>query len=66
MSLLHPPAGRGEIFRIVPSIQIKLTIDRDTGEITAGLIFNTFITGGVLGVLAASVLGTLSGVGGAR
>ncbi|HEU5111582.1 MAG TPA: PrsW family glutamic-type intramembrane protease [Micromonosporaceae bacterium] len=29
---------------------------RDTGETTAGLIFNTFITGGVLGVLAASVL----------
>jgi RsiW-degrading membrane proteinase PrsW (M82 family) len=29
---------------------------RDTGEITAGLIFNTFIVGGVLGVLAASVL----------
>ena len=29
---------------------------RDTGEITAGLVFNTFITGGVLGVLGASVL----------
>jgi RsiW-degrading membrane proteinase PrsW (M82 family) len=29
---------------------------RDTGELTAGLVFGTFITGGVLGVLAASVL----------
>ncbi|SCE93950.1 PrsW family intramembrane metalloprotease [Micromonospora mirobrigensis] len=29
---------------------------RDTGEIDAGLVFGTFITGGVLGVLAASVL----------
>jgi len=29
---------------------------RDTGEIDAVLILNTFITGGVLGVLAASVL----------
>jgi RsiW-degrading membrane proteinase PrsW (M82 family) len=29
---------------------------RDTGEIDAPLILNTFITGGVLGVLAASVL----------
>ncbi|GAA1797443.1 PrsW family intramembrane metalloprotease [Planosporangium flavigriseum] len=29
---------------------------RDTGEITAELILNTFITGGVLGVLAASLL----------
>jgi protease PrsW len=29
---------------------------RDTGEVTAGLIFNTFVTGGVLGVLAASLL----------
>jgi RsiW-degrading membrane proteinase PrsW (M82 family) len=31
---------------------------RDTGEITASLVFNTFITGGVLGVLGASVLET--------
>jgi RsiW-degrading membrane proteinase PrsW (M82 family) len=29
---------------------------RDTGEISAELILNTFITGGVLGVLAASLL----------
>jgi RsiW-degrading membrane proteinase PrsW (M82 family) len=29
---------------------------RDTGELTASLVFNTFLTGGVLGVLAASVL----------
>src|SRR5205823_22607 len=29
---------------------------RDTGEITAGLVLSTFVTGGVLGVLAASVL----------
>src|SRR5690349_23681391 len=29
---------------------------RETGEITAGLIFSTFVTGGVLGVLGASVL----------
>jgi len=29
---------------------------RDTGELSAGLMFSTFITGGVLGVLAASVL----------
>jgi protease PrsW len=29
---------------------------RDTGEITAELLFSTFITGGVLGVLGASVL----------
>ncbi|MCW2643572.1 MAG: rane protein [Dactylosporangium sp.] len=29
---------------------------RDTGEITAELILNTFITGGVLGVLASSLL----------
>jgi protease PrsW len=29
---------------------------RDTGELTASLVFNTFVTGGVLGVLAASVL----------
>ncbi len=31
---------------------------RDTGEIDATLILNTFITGGVIGVLAASVLET--------
>jgi RsiW-degrading membrane proteinase PrsW (M82 family) len=31
---------------------------RDTGEIDAPLILNTFITGGVLGVLAASLLET--------
>jgi RsiW-degrading membrane proteinase PrsW (M82 family) len=31
---------------------------RDTGEITASLVLNTFITGGVLGVLAASLLET--------
>ena len=29
---------------------------RETGEITAGLILSTFVTGGVLGVLGASVL----------
>jgi RsiW-degrading membrane proteinase PrsW (M82 family) len=29
---------------------------RETGELTAGLLFSTFVTGGVLGVLAASVL----------
>ncbi|MFC4150144.1 PrsW family intramembrane metalloprotease [Micromonospora mangrovi] len=29
---------------------------RDTGEVTAGLVFSTFVTGGVLGVLASSVL----------
>jgi RsiW-degrading membrane proteinase PrsW (M82 family) len=29
---------------------------RDTGEITADLILNTFVTGGVLGILAASLL----------
>ena len=29
---------------------------RDTGELTASLVFNTFLTGGILGVLAASVL----------
>jgi RsiW-degrading membrane proteinase PrsW (M82 family) len=29
---------------------------RDTGELTAGLVFSTFLTGGVLGVLGASVL----------
>jgi protease PrsW len=29
---------------------------RETGEVTAGLVFSTFVTGGVLGVLAASVL----------
>src|SRR5689334_23841956 len=29
---------------------------RETGEITGGLIFSTFVTGGVLGVLGASVL----------
>jgi RsiW-degrading membrane proteinase PrsW (M82 family) len=31
---------------------------RDTGELTAGLVLNLFITGGVLGVLAASLLET--------
>src|SRR2546430_11957656 len=31
---------------------------RDTGEIDAPLVLNTFITGGVLGGLAASLLGT--------
>jgi RsiW-degrading membrane proteinase PrsW (M82 family) len=29
---------------------------RETGELTAGLVFSTFVTGGVLGVLASSVL----------
>jgi RsiW-degrading membrane proteinase PrsW (M82 family) len=29
---------------------------RDTGEVTPGLLFSTFLTGGLLGVLAASVL----------
>jgi RsiW-degrading membrane proteinase PrsW (M82 family) len=29
---------------------------RGTGELTAGLVFSTFLTGGVLGVLGASVL----------
>jgi hypothetical protein len=28
---------------------------RETGEITAGVLLSTFITGGILGVLAASV-----------
>jgi protease PrsW len=31
---------------------------RETGELTASLVLNTFVTGGVLGVLAASVLET--------
>lgn len=31
---------------------------RDTGEITASLVFTTFVAGGVLGVLAASLLET--------
>jgi RsiW-degrading membrane proteinase PrsW (M82 family) len=31
---------------------------RDTGEVSAALIFNTFLAGGVLGVLGASVLET--------
>lgn len=31
---------------------------RNTGEVTATLVFNTFLTGGVLGVLGASVLET--------
>src|SRR5918912_226793 len=29
---------------------------RDTGELTAELVLNTFVSGGVLGVLAASLL----------
>jgi RsiW-degrading membrane proteinase PrsW (M82 family) len=29
---------------------------RDTGEVTAGLVFSTFVTGGVLGVLGAAVV----------
>jgi RsiW-degrading membrane proteinase PrsW (M82 family) len=29
---------------------------RETGELTGGLLFSTFVTGGVLGILAASVL----------
>src|SRR5215210_7662869 len=31
---------------------------RDTGELTPGLLLNTFLVGGVLGVLSASVLET--------
>jgi protease PrsW len=31
---------------------------RDTGEITASLVLNTFVSGGILGVLAASLLET--------
>jgi hypothetical protein len=30
----YPNAGLGEIFRIVPSLQIKVVVDRDTGQIT--------------------------------
>jgi RsiW-degrading membrane proteinase PrsW (M82 family) len=42
---------------LVPVTFVAWAFDRrDTGEITASLVFNTFITGGVLGVLAASVL----------
>jgi RsiW-degrading membrane proteinase PrsW (M82 family) len=29
---------------------------RDTGEVTAGLVFSTFVTGGVLGILGAAVV----------
>ena len=44
---------------LVPVTFVAWAFDRrDTGEITASLVFNTFITGGVLGVLAASVLET--------
>ena len=44
---------------LVPVTFVAWAFDRrDTGEITAALIFNTFITGGVLGVLAASLLET--------
>src|SRR5919109_48316 len=28
----YPGPGLGEIFRIVPSVQIKVTVDRETGE----------------------------------
>jgi RsiW-degrading membrane proteinase PrsW (M82 family) len=31
---------------------------RETGELTAGLVLSTFVTGGILGMLAASVLET--------
>jgi RsiW-degrading membrane proteinase PrsW (M82 family) len=42
---------------LVPVTFVAWAFDRrDTGEITAPLLLNTFITGGVLGVLAASLL----------
>jgi RsiW-degrading membrane proteinase PrsW (M82 family) len=42
---------------LVPVTFVTWALERqDTGELTAGLVFSTFITGGVLGVLAASVL----------
>src|SRR5690242_2217876 len=42
---------------LVPVTFVIWAFDRrDTGEIDAGLVLNTFVTGGVLGVLAASLL----------
>jgi len=42
---------------VVPVTFVAWAFDRrDTGEPTPGLLLNTFLTGGVLGVLAASVL----------
>jgi RsiW-degrading membrane proteinase PrsW (M82 family) len=42
---------------LVPVTFVVWAFDRrETGEITAGLVFSTFVAGGVLGVLAASVL----------
>jgi len=42
---------------LVPVTFVAWAFDRRaTGELTSGLVFTTFVTGGVLGVLAASVL----------
>ncbi|MEH1166300.1 PrsW family glutamic-type intramembrane protease [Micromonospora sp. CPCC 205539] len=42
---------------LVPVTFVAWAFDRrDTGELTSDLVFSTFVTGGVLGVLAASVL----------
>src|SRR6186713_991968 len=42
---------------LVPVTFVAWAFDRRrTGELTAGLVFSTFLTGGVLGVLGASVL----------
>ena|SRR5690349_8623531 len=42
---------------LVPVTFVAWTFERrETGEITASLVLSTFITGGVLGVLGASVL----------
>src|SRR3954467_10861646 len=42
---------------LVPVTFVAWAFDRrDTGEINASLIFSTFVVGGVLGVLAASLL----------
>ena len=44
---------------LVPVTFVAWTFGRrETGEITASLVLSTFITGGVLGVLGASVLET--------
>jgi protease PrsW len=44
---------------LVPVTFVAWTFERrETGEITASLVLSTFITGGVLGVLGASVLET--------
>lgn len=42
---------------LVPATFVAWVFERrDTGEVTASLVFSTFITGGVLGVLGAAVL----------